>query len=138
VSGGGVECPSFCQQSSVQVEFEAGAFEAPVDIRVLGATLLLADAEKVVDEIDVRSPTVFAEGGRYVAWDGELAPNAAIDTSHELVGPNWSSVAGATAGSRSGFDTYGMSFLLDLTVEIDGHVRILRSGPISRAPIIDT
>lgn len=125
-----VDCPSFCQQSGVQLDFTVGAGSIePLPFRILEARLLDADTNELVDDLDTREPSTWVDDA-YASWDEQLISPSELSTSYKLSAPDWSDI-GSRVAAPSDF------FILELDVEIDGEPRTLQSDPIAReAPIV--
>jgi hypothetical protein len=128
------DCPSFCQQSSIQIAFEVtGEHAQPLAVRVLRVSVLDATTDEHLDEVDAYAPTAFDPAGGYVPWDARLAVPSELQSSFRLTAPDWVSIAGGRVGGA-----YGRALRLEVEVEVGGEVLTLRSGELYRIAGVDT
>lgn len=127
------DCPSFCQQSQMQILFEASAGERNAIIEVVQVELLDGESGEELQTLEPRDPQVWDETEAYGEWLGLIAPSETLRTSWSLSAPDW-----ATIGGGEPWSTYGMRFRLRVTLRIDGRLRVIESAEISREPEVAT
>ena len=125
------ECPSFCQQTSVQISFDATQMDTAVPVEIVSVRLLDADSGASLGVLSARNPQQW-QNESYVAWDSQLLPGSELRTSYQLSAPDWASIGG------SGFASYEDKYILEVTVRIDGVEQKLRSAELSREPLVAT
>ena len=131
----GDECGgNSCQNTNVQLAFDATTGTNPAVIRVISATLVDSADGSAVDTLTVSTPQVW-NGNGYVAWDQNVKPGGDLKASYDLTSPAWSKIDGNGTGSRlSGSGSYSRKFKLNLKLEIDGVQVILQSTDLNRMP----
>ena len=127
------DCPSFCQQSQMQLLFEASEGERNATIEVVEVRLVDAVTGEHYESLTPRDPQVWDETESYGEWSGLIAPSQTLRTSWSLSAPDW-----ATIGGGEPWSTYGMRFRLEVVLRIDGRLRTIESAEISREPEIAT
>lgn len=128
---GFAECGGFCTQTGVRLHLEAAADGPAVPFEVLRVRMYTMDGA-LVDELSGRNPREFAEDG-YGPWDEMIAPGADLSVSYDLDAPDWASIGGGDE-----WETYGMSFRIEIDVRVDGVERTLEFEPASREPEVVT
>jgi hypothetical protein len=126
-------CPSFCQQSQMQLLLEAGddGTEA-VTIEVMEVRLIDAATGRVLQNLTPREPQKWVSDF-YQPWDGLIAPSEELQASFKLSAPDW-----ATIGGGEPWGTYGMRFKIQVRLRVDGVDRMIESAEISRDPEVAT
>lgn len=121
-----------CQQTAMQILFDTRRIDAPLDVEILGVRLLDYESREVHDELFWRNPKHWTESG-YVAWEEVLRTLDPERTSYDLTAPAWTRI-----GDGDYWRTYSIVFELEVDVLIGDEEQTLLSGPINRAPDIDT
>ncbi len=126
----------FCQQSTLQLDFKAGAArpnssDAAV-VEVVTVRILDASTNRVLDEVSARAPTQFVND-RFQAWNEQVAAGRQVRASYKLEAPDWTKI-----GSGEAFRTRSMPLRVEVVLRIDGVLRTLRSGEITREPEVVT
>ncbi len=127
----GTICPSFCRQSSMQLQFASTAATAS-KIEILAVRVIDPTNYKVLESLSHREARQWSSE-QYVAWDELLAPNATVKATDKLSAlPRGLNAFSDT--SRIGSQT---KYLIEVDVAVDGEPRTL-SIEASREPDIVT
>jgi len=132
--GGPTRCPSpggGCQQTNMQLRFEASGDGIPAKVEIVTVRLLESKTLAEVSRLDPREPQAWG-GGAYAAWDETVTSGDNLNVSYKLSAPDWT-----RSGTQSSWD-YSSNFYLEVTIRIDGVTRTLRSQELSRAPLVAT
>jgi len=131
-------CTSYCQQSNVQIAFNAGAGQNAAAIRILKVELVDSVSGNVVDTLTASKPQVW-NGSIYSAWDQNVTPGGDLKASYDLTAPKWSTIDSSTSGSSAkGTSAWSKSYKLHVTLSIDGVEIILESTDLNRQPVAVT
>jgi hypothetical protein len=122
---------SYCQQSNVQIAFNAGAGTAGVRVEVVSVTLHDSASGNIVDTLTPSKPQAWSGNG-YAAWNETIAPAGDLKASYNLTAPSWSKI---TSGGNT---TYSTKYKLQVTFRIDGAEIILESTNLNREPQVAT
>ncbi len=122
------ECPSLCQQSSLQLRIAASGEGSVVPFEIVSIRVVDPESGSATT-IASRNPRSFVDG--YIAWDETIAPGDLLDVSYETTAPDWSALT-----SRSGFG-WGTVYRVEMVVLVDGVERTLMADAM-REPEIDT
>jgi hypothetical protein len=120
---------SYCQQSNVQIAFNAGAGSQAARVQIVSVQLIDA-AGSVVDTLTASKPQLW-NGAGYSPWDETVKPAASSKTSYDLTAPSWSKMD----GNRT---AYAAKYKLHVTLLIDGVQITLESANLSREPSVAT
>ena len=132
-AGHGAEsCSGFCQQSNMQIAFDASAGEGSATIEVVTVRLIDAVDGLAVDTLTSRDPQRWNES-EYVTWDQQLAASAHLRSSYKLSSPDWTRIGGG-----SPWTTYGHRYLIEVVLRVDGVERTIRSAELNREPEVAT
>lgn len=123
------ECPSLCQQSSLQLRIEASAEGAEVPFEIVSIRVIDRDSGGS-SGLTARNPRVFSDG--YSSWDETIAPGDALSVSYETSSPDW----GAIDGRADSFG-WGEIYDVEVRVRVDGVERTLTAEAM-REPEIAT
>lgn len=124
-------CPGWCTQTGVRLSVRAAETGEDVPFEVLRVRMYTMDGQ-LVEELDGRNPRRFTEEG-YVDWDEMVFPGADLSVSYDLNAPNWEEI-----GNGNAWETYGMSFRIEVDVRIDGVEQTLEFDPATREPEVVT
>ena len=113
----GTICPSFCRQSSMQLQFASTAATAS-KIEILAVRVMDPTHYKVLESLSHREARQWSTD-TYVAWDELLAPNATVKATYKLSAPNFASYA-------SGRLAYGQTYRVEVDLTVDGVLRTLQ------------
>lgn len=127
------ECPSFCQQTSMQLVFDSTAMDAEVPVEIVGVRLLDAETLRALDDLEARTPTQW-QNESYVSWDSMLPAGVELRTSYPLSAPDWNAIGEGGVGFRA----YDHRYILEVTIRIDGIEQKVRSEELSREPLVAT
>jgi|GEM_PF-988783 len=130
---GGCGGPSYCQQSNVQIAFNAGTGTQNAKVEVVSVTLLDAASGKIVDTLKASHPQAWSGNG-YASWDESIKPAGELKASYDLSAPAWSTLS----ASDSRVSSYGTKYKLHVTLRIDGVEITLESTDLSREPAVAT
>lgn len=115
-----------CQQSNVQIAFEASGSGKPAKVEIASVKLLEVGTEAVVDTLTAREPQTW-DGTQYSAWDETLASGDRERASYKLSAPRW-----------NGWNSFRAKYVLEIVIKLDGVRRTLRSSEITREPVVAT
>ena len=122
---------SYCQQSNVQIAFNAGQGAGSARIEVVTVTLHDAASGDLVDTLVPSKPQAWSGNG-YTAWDQSIPPAGDLKASYNLSAPTWSKI---TSGGNT---TYSTKYKLQVTLRIDGSEITLESTNLNREPQVAT
>jgi hypothetical protein len=122
---------SYCQQSNVQISFNAGAGNQGARIEIVRVDLV-DTAGSIVDTLTPSKPQSWSGNG-YSAWDQLLKPAGDTKTSYDLTAPKWSTMNGARTTNA-----YSTQYKLHVTLRIDGVEVMLESTTLNREPAVAT
>lgn len=80
-----------CDQSSMQLSIVVPAGGAATQVTIKRVELF-DDKGALIGELTPRTPTVWADGGTYTAWDQKIAPGQNLSVSYALSQPPWGAV----------------------------------------------
>lgn len=122
------QCPSWCDQSSVQITFvsEVSPDQAPRSVTVLAVRLLDAKSGKVLDALASRAPAIWTMND-YSPWDQRLTSDT-VQAYYKLSAPDWDGIGAE----------WDASFILEVDLEIEGAKSTVRSDAVQRAPQVVT
>jgi hypothetical protein len=127
IGGGGPGWSPPCTQSNMQLTLSHDGKEAlPLEIKAIRLTA--AGNGGVLATVPFRAPSKWTEGGRYDAWDQQLAPSTEVKASYKLGQPDWSLVAKAIGSD----DTYGKRYVLEVDLTFAGRSITVRSPEFER------
>lgn len=113
-----------CVQSTLQLSFIGqGDFASKVAIKELR---LLAASGQDLGTVKTRLATQWQNNG-YLPWDQQLQPNTDLKAGYKITPPDWTAV-----GAKLGGSSYGVMFVLEVEVEIDGVKQTVRSAQFVR------
>lgn len=124
-------CPSFCTQTGLRISLQAAETGEDVPFEILRVRMYTMEGD-LVEELDGRNPRRFSEEG-YIDWDEMVFPGADLSVSYDLNAPNWEEI-----GDGDAWETYGMSFRIEVDVRIDGVETTLEFEPATREPEVVT
>lgn len=130
---GGCGGTSYCQQSNVQIAFNAGTGSASAKVEIVSVTLLDSASGNVLDMLKPSHPQVW-NGNGYATWDETIKPAGDLKASYDLSAPAWSKLS----ASDSRLSSYGTKYKLHVTLRIDGVEITLESTDLSREPAVAT
>lgn len=135
-------CTSYCQQSNVQIAFNAGAGSKAAAVRIIKVELVDSVTGNVVDTLTASKPQVW-NGSTYSAWDQNVTPGGDLKASYDLTAPKWSTIdssttAGGTTADGKGTSSWSKAYKLHVTLTIDGIEIILESTDLNRSPVAVT
>ena len=130
---GGCGGTSYCQQSNVQIAFNAGTSSASAKVEIVSVTLLDSASGNVLDTLKPSHPQVW-NGNGYATWDETIKPAGDLKASYDLSAPAWSKLS----ASDSRLSSYGTKYKLHVTLRIDGVEITLESTDLSREPAVAT
>lgn len=135
-------CTSYCQQSNVQIAFNAGAGSKAAAIQIIKVELVDSVSGNVVDTLTASKPQVW-NGSTYSAWDQNVTPGGDLKASYDLTAPKWSTIdstaaAGGTTKDGRGTSSWSKAYKLHVTLSIDGVEIILESTDLNRQPVAVT
>ncbi len=116
-----------CTQSTVQIAF-TGQGDTTGAVHIEEVRLLLPDGSRSVATLTARSPTAWAESGRYEPWDQIIGPRKDVKASYKITVPEWSKVDAALDSHNS----MGHMFLLEIDIAIGGQRQTIRSPQFPR------
>ena len=122
---------SFCQRSNVQLAFNAGEGSKNAVIELVSVTLIDAKTSAVLATLAATTPSVW-NGNGYVPWNQQMPPNGDLKASYDLASPDWNTIEGSSANSRT--TSYGRDFKLHVRLRIDGVEVLLESTNLNRQP----
>jgi len=125
-------CPSFCQQSNVQLAITTSEGGGVVTWQVMRVTLHDSETGEELQELAPRDPRVWSESDGYGEWDELLPAPSELSTSYDLQAPDWNDLQ-----SRSS-DFWSRSYQIQMLVEVGGVERTLVSSAVYRVSDIDT
>jgi hypothetical protein len=128
----GTECPSFCQQSNLQIDLAADGGDAPVAFAIVAVRVTAENDDGLRDDLTSRSPRQWTSNG-YVAWDEQIAPSAALKVSYSLSAPDWGALSSTARISNS-----GQTYRVEVDVRINGVLHTLSRGGVTREPEVAT
>jgi len=121
------DCPSLCQQSSLQLRLVASAEGAEVPFEIVSVRVI--DPESgAATSITASNPRTFADG--YIAWDETIAPAESLSVSYDTTAPSWGALGAESFG-------WGHVYHVEVVVRIDGIERTLGAEAM-REPEIAT
>ena len=123
---------SYCQQSNVQLAFNAGPGNANAKIEIVTVMLVDSATGALVDTLTTSKPQVW-NGNGYTSWDQTIKPAGDLKASYDLSAPSWSK-----AGSSPSYSSYNTKYKLHVTLRIDGVEVTLLSTDLSREPAVAT
>lgn len=126
--GGG----GYCQQSNMQLAFNAAAGTQAARVEIVAVTLHDSASGNLVDTLISSKPQAWSGSG-YSAWDETIKPASELKASYDLSAPKWSTIS-----SASGFSAYGTKYKLHVTLRIDGIEVVLESTDLNREPMVAT
>ena len=127
-------CTSYCQQSNVQIAFNARAGSKAAVIRISKVELVDSATGIVVDTLTASKPQAW-NGSAYAAWDQNVTPGGDLKASYDLTAPKWSTIDSSTA---KGTSSWSKSYKLHVTLTIEGIEVILESTDLNRQPVAVT
>jgi len=125
---------SYCQQSNVQLAFNAGPGNANAKIEIVTVTLVDSATGAIVDTLTTSKPQVW-NGNGYTSWDESIKPAGDLKASYDLSAPSWNKADTARGTSSS---SYSAKYKLHVTLRIDGVEVTLLSTDLSREPAVAT
>jgi hypothetical protein len=131
-AAGGCGGGGWCQQSNVQLAFNAAAGTTGATITVLQVTLHDATDGSQVDALEASNPRAW-DGSTYAPWTGAIAPSSDVKATFDLSAPSWSTMA-----SGDEWSTYSQKFRLRVTLQIDGATMTIESNVLDREPAVAT
>ncbi len=114
-----------CTQSRVQLSIESDA-DVPQTFAIRAVRLKKAEGGEVLGTMSTRAPTVW-ENSKYEPWDESITAGASIKVGYALGDPDWGKVGKALGG-----DTWGPMYIVEIDVEIDGHLQTVASPKVPR------
>ena len=129
--GGG----SFCQQSNVQIAFNAGPGNGATHVEIVSVALLDSASGQIVGTLTSSKPQAWSGNG-YAAWDQTIKAAGDLKASYDLTAPAWSKMDSAS-GSRTS-SSYSKKYKLHVTLRIDGVEILLESTDLNREPLVST
>ena len=128
----GLPCPSFCQQSNVQLSITTREGEGgPLTWELIRVTLHDFETGEELQELAPREPRVWTEDD-YSEWDELLPVPSTLSTTYDLEAPDWGVIGGRLT------DLWSRGLQIRMLVEIEGDARTLTSGAVYRVSDIDT
>ncbi len=124
---------SYCQQSNVQIAFNAGNGTQSAKVEIVSVTLLDSASGNLLDTLTTSHPQVWS-GNAYATWDQTIKPAGDLKASYDLSAPAWSKLS----ASDSRLSSYGTKYKLHVTLRIDGVEITLESTDLSREPAVAT
>lgn len=124
----GTPCPSFCRQSSMQLQFSA--FEKS-EVSILDVRLIDPKTGQVLERLKSREPQQWS-GDAYISWDQVLQPTVVLKASYKLSAPSYN-YPGA-GDSRFG---YASKYTVEVDVLINGELHTV-TGEATREPEVVT
>jgi len=126
--GGASSCTGHfvCQQSNMQLSFEAEGAGGPATVKIVSVRLLEVGTDKEVDALTARDPQAW-DGTKYRAWDETLASGDEKRASYKLSAPRW-----------NGWNSYRSRYVIEVVLTLDGVRRTLRSSELAREPEVAT
>ena len=122
-------CPSYCRQSSMQLQFGSTAIgDAKIEIRAV--RLIDPATNKVIQTLSHREPKRWLTD-HYAVWSEVLPANSTVKATYKLSG------ASQAIGNYSGRLSGGTQYRVEVDVAVDGEVRTL-SISASREPEVVT
>jgi hypothetical protein len=124
---------SYCQQSNVQIAFNAGTGSQSAKVEIVSVTLLDSASGNLLDTLKSSHPQVWSGNG-YATWDETIKPAGDLKASYDLSAPAWSKLS----ASDSRLSSYSTKYKLHVTLRIDGVEITLESTDLSREPAVAT
>jgi hypothetical protein len=120
---------SYCQQSNVQIAFNAGAGTTAAIVEVVSVTLHDSASGNIVGTLTASKPQAWSGNG-YTTWNQSIPPAGDLKASYNLSAPQWSTIEGNTS--------YSTKYKLQVTLRIDGAEITLESTNLNREPQVAT
>jgi hypothetical protein len=121
-------CGGPCRPSTIQIQFTAATGSTAAHIEV-GDVLLLDSTGATLENLAPSNPQEWdAASGTYTAWDQTVSPSSELTASYTLSSPSWSTLG----------NSYSATYLLRITLRIDGMTLVLQSSPLNREPLVAT
>lgn len=115
-----------CTQSTMQLAIgDQGDRSLPFRVRALR---VLDATGKRMGTLNSRMPMIWKADG-YQAWDETVMAKSAVQASYKLSMVSWDE-----GGAQSGQNLYGMAFMVEADVSIDGVSKTIRSSLIAPEP----
>lgn len=134
--GGSTKAPgcggSFCQQSNMQLAFNAGTGTQDAHVEIVTVTLHEAATGKLVDTLTSSKPQAW-NGNGYSAWNQAIKPGGELKASYDLSAPRWSTISSSSAPS-----SFATKYRLHVTLRVDGVEVVLESTDLNREPQVAT
>ncbi|MEM9072268.1 MAG: hypothetical protein AAGE52_27420 [Myxococcota bacterium] len=122
------DCATLCcgGPSRAIILFDVLTMADPIDVEILDVALL-GERGNHLASLTANNPLAWAE--EYGAWDETLTTLGELQTSYDLSRIDWAEIGGG-----SPWETYDMTFFLEITVRIGDEVVVLRSTELMREP----
>lgn len=130
---GGCGSRSYCQQSNVQIAFNASAGTSAAHVEIVSVKLFDGATGKLVDTLTASKPQAW-NGNGYATWDQTIKPASDTKASYDLTAPAWSTLD-ASGSTKSSYST---EYKLQIDLRIDGVEVIIESTAQHREPQVAT
>jgi hypothetical protein len=122
-------CGGLCRNSTIQIQFTAGARATPAHVEIADVELLDSTGGTVLQSLAASSPQAWdATTSTYQPWDQTVMPSSEVKSSYTISSPSWSTFG----------NSYPAPYRLRVTVRIDGTTVVLQSEAQYREPIVAT